>query len=140
MSSVASIRAQIAADLSNISALNTAFPSGYQVSAYPVANPTPPQLEVAQFGIQKHQAMGGGAEWWSCVIRAYLAVTSDTTTLEAADAFLEDDPITAAIEADQTLGGLVSDLIVDRADQRFWDSPTLRAVLAGVEYQLRILL
>ncbi|HET6917179.1 MAG TPA: hypothetical protein VFH56_13890 [Acidimicrobiales bacterium] len=142
MASVSAIRAQIASDLTGISALTSAFPDGYRVSAYPVSNPTPPQLEIAQFGIQKHQSMTGGstAEWWTVIVRAYLAVTSDSESLKIADSFLASDPVTAAIEADRTLNGQVSDLIVDRADQRFWDHPQLRSVLAGVEWQLRILL
>lgn len=138
MASVAAIRAQLVADLTGLSALQAAFPDGYRVSGYPVSNPVPPQFEIAQFGILKHQAMHNGAEWWTCIVRGYLAVTSDTISLETADAFLASDPVSAAIEADRTLGGLVSDLIVDRADQRFWDHPQLRAPIAGVEWQLRI--
>ena len=138
MASVAAVRARVAADLNNISALTAAFPDGYRVSAYPLSNPTPPQIEVAQFGIQKHQAMANGAEWWTCIIRAYLAVTTDDVSLQTADAFLADDPITEAVEADPTLGGLVADLIVDRVDQRFWDHPAQRSVVAGAEWQLRI--
>lgn len=138
MASVAAIRAQLATDLTGISALTSAFPDGYRVSAYPVSNPVPPQFEIAQFGIQKHQAMANGAEWWTCIVRAYLAVTTDTVSLETADAFLANDPVSAAIEADRTLNGQVADLIVDRADQRFWDHPQLRTPIAGVEWQLRI--
>ena len=141
MASVSAVRARIAADLApaNLPVLAAMFPDGYRVSAYPLSNPTPPQIEVAQFGIQKHQAMANGAEWWTCIIRAYLAVTTDDVSLQTADAFLADDPVTEAVEADPTLGGLVADLIVDRVDQRFWDHPQLRAPIAGVEWQLRIL-
>lgn len=140
MASVAAIRAQLVTDLTGISALTTAFPDGYRVSGYPLSNPTPPQIEVAQFGLQKHQAMHNGTEWWTCIVRAYLSVTSDVVTLETADALLAADPISAAIEADRTLNGQVSDLIVDRVDQRFWDHPQQKSVLAGAEWQLRILL
>lgn len=139
MASVSAIRAQLVTDLSGVSALTSAFPDGYRVSAYPVSNPTPPQLEIAQFGIQKHQAMNDGAEWWTVIVRAYLAVTSDSESLKIADSFLASDPVSAAIEADRTLNGQVGDLIVDRVDQRFWDHPQLRSVLAGAEWQLRIL-
>ena len=138
MASVSAIRAQLVTDLTGISALTAAFPDGYRVSAYPVSNPTPPQIEVAQFGIQKHQAMANGAEWWTTIVRAYLAVTSDAESSKLADAFLASDPVSAAIEADRTLNGLVADLIVDRVDQRFWDHPQLQSPLAGAEWQLRI--
>lgn len=141
MASVSAIRARIAADLAptTLTGLAAMFPDGYRVSAYPLSNPTPPQIEVAQFGIQKHQAMANGAEWWTCIVRAYLAVTSDVESLQTADAFLANDPVSAALEADRYLNNLVSDLIVDRADQRFWEHPALRATVAGVEWQLRIL-
>ena len=139
MASVAAVRAQLATDLSSLPALSGVFPDGYRVSAYPLSNPTPPQIEIAQFGIQKHQAMANGAEWWTCIVRAYLAVTTDAISLQTADEFLANDPISAAIEADPTLSGLVADLQVDRADQRFWEHPALRATVAGVEWQLRIL-
>ena len=139
MASVAAIRAQIVTDLTGISALTSAFPDGYRVSAYPLSNPAPPSIEIAEFAIERHQAMLDGVEWWSCNINAYVAVTTDVVSLQTADAFLDDDPISGAIEADRTLGGLVSDLIVDRTIQRQWVHPALQTPLAGVEYQLRIL-
>ena len=137
MASVSAIRAQLATDLTGISALTSAFGS-YRVSPVPVAVPVPPQLEVAEFGVQKHQAMANGAEWWTCSVRGYLALTTANISFEAADTFLVNDPVAAAIEADRTLAGLVSDLIVDRADQRSWTHPQLQAPLIGVEWQLRI--
>jgi hypothetical protein len=140
MASASAIRAALVAAMTNIPALNAAFPDGYRVSGYPLSNPTPPQIEVAQFGIEKHQAMNNGAEWWTCSIHAYLTVTTDAVSLAAADAFLDNDPLSAAIEADKTLGGTVSDLQVDRIDQRYWDHPQLQAPLAGAEYQVRFLI
>ena len=134
MASLATIRAQIAADVA------TALGTGYQVSAYPLSAPTPPCAEVAQFGVTKHQAMQNGAEVWTCVVRAYVAIAVDVVSQQAADAFLDDDPVSAAIEADQTLDGNVSDLIVERADLRFWDHPSLQAPIVGVEWVIRILL
>lgn len=138
MASVAAIRAQLASDLTGISSLDTAFGS-YRVSPVPVAVPVPPQIEVAEFGIQKHQAMTNGAEWWTVLVRAYLALSTADISFESADAFLADDPISAAIEADETLGGLVADVIVDRVDQRSWTHPQVSGGLIGAEWQLRIL-
>lgn len=139
MASVKSTRAAIASALTGLSALTTALGVSYRVSAYPMSAPTPPMIEVAQFGLAKYQAMGDGVEWWTCVVRGYLVVVTDTISLQQADEFLEDDPVTAALIADPTLDGNVSDLIVDRADQRFWDHPSLEAPIAGVEWQLRLL-
>lgn len=138
MASVAAIRARLATDLTGITALTSAFGS-YRVSPVPVAVPVPPQVEVAEFAIQKHQAMGNGAEWWTTTVRAYLALTTADISFETADLFLTDDPITAAIEADDKLGGLVSDLIVDRVDQRSWSHPQVPQGLIGAEWQLRLL-
>jgi len=83
--------------------------------------------------------MRDGAEWWTCAIHAYVAVTTDEISRATADAFVDNDPVSAAIETDRTLGGLVSDLIVDRTIQRDWNHAALNSVLTGVEYQLRIL-
>jgi hypothetical protein len=139
MAQIKEIRAELVTLLTGVAALTSAFPDGYRVSAYPASNPTPPQIEIGQFSVEKHQAMANGAEWWTANINAYVAVTTEDVSLETADAFLENDPVSAAIEANRTLGGLVSDLIVDRAYQRSWVHPALKAPLAGVEYQLRIL-
>jgi hypothetical protein len=139
MASVAAVRAELVTLMSGISALTTGLGATYHVSAYPTSNPVPPQIEVGRFSIEKHAAMLDGVEWWTCPIEAYVAITTDAISWQTADAFLDNDPISAAIEANRTLGGLVSDLIVDRADQRSWVHPQLQAPLAGVEYQLRIL-
>jgi hypothetical protein len=139
MASVAAVRAALVTTMSGISSLETGLGASYQVSAYPTSNPTPPQIEIGRFSLEKHQASQNGVEVWTCPIQAYVAVTTDAISWETADAFLDNDPVSAAIEANRTLGGLVSDLIVDRADQRSWVHPQLQAPLAGVEYQLRIL-
>jgi hypothetical protein len=137
MASVPDVRQALKTALTGITALTSAFPDGYRVSAYPLSNPTPPQIVITEFGILKHQAMNNGAEWWTVGIKAFLAMTTDTISVQTADEFLDNDPISPAIEADGTLGGLVSDLIVDTVDQRYWDST--KGTLAGVEYQVRIL-
>jgi hypothetical protein len=139
MASVAAVRAALATQMTGISALTTAFNGPYYVAAYPTSNPTPPQIEIGRFSLERHAAMLDGVEWWRCSIEAYVAITTDALSWQTADAFLANDPISAAIESNRTLGGLVSDLIVDRADQRAWKHPALQADLAGVEYQLRIL-
>jgi len=139
MASVKDTRAAIAAAVTDIAALTSALGTTYRVNAYPQSAPTPPTIEVAQFGIAKFQAMGDGVEWWTCLVRGYLVVVTDTVSLQQADEFLEDDPVMAALMEDPTLGGNVSDMIVDRADQRFWDHPSLETPIAGVEWALRLL-
>jgi hypothetical protein len=137
MASISDIRTEIASVVSG--ALPASFTkAGAQVSAWPLSAPTPPAGEVGQFGIARNLAMGGVAAYWTCVVRVYVAVTSDQGSQERADQLLVDDPISAALEKNSTLGGAVSDLIVDRADQRFWDRPD-GVILVGIEWQLRIL-
>lgn len=139
MPSVRAVRTALANALTNVSAIETALNgSSYQISKHPLADPTPPVIEIAQFGQTKHQAMGAGAEWWTCSIRAYVALVTDDASQDLADGFLDNDPVTAALEADTALNRGGSALIVDRADQRFWDRHDGR-VVAGVEYELRLL-
>lgn len=134
MSSVRAVRASLAAALTGQASIVEALNGqDYQVNLYPVSSPTPPTIEITQFGQTKHVAMGDGAEWWTCLVRAYVALVADDNSLELADGFLEDDPVAALLEADGSL-------IVDRADQRFWDHPGSGSVLAGVEWQVRLLL
>lgn len=135
MASVKTIRTNLA------KIVQAALGDGWQVSHVPVSAPAPQAAEIAQFGIQKHAAMGvETGQWWTCVVRAYVAVTVDVASQDNADALLENDPVTVAIEADPTLSGACSDLIVDRADQRFWDHPAYASPIVGVEWQLRILI
>ncbi len=148
MTGILDIRNALKPALENLPALSEAI-GDYAVSPYPKSNPTPPLVEIANFAVVYHAAMGRvpvQTKWLSCVVRGYFALASAEGAMQKTDQFFEDDVLAAAIEdggsgstADPTLGGLVSALIVDRADQRYWDHPTLTSLIVGAEWQVRIL-
>lgn len=132
MPSLADMRTAIAADLV------TALP-GYAVFKYPISAPTPPAADVSRFRAAKNLAMGSTAEEWTCVICAYVNATTDQGAIVNADALLEDDPVTAALLADNTLAGAVDDLVVMQAEQVFWDVAGLQAPVVGVMWTVRMI-
>lgn len=116
MASVNEIRLGLAANLAAI--------SGVQNTGYLLNNPTPPTLMImpgppggGDF-TEYHQAMGNGLETMTWTVRAEVAVNLDIGSQQKLDAMLDVDgesSVMRAIEADKTLGGLVSDLLVTRS-------------------------
>lgn len=110
MATLADIRAGIAANLGTL--------TGCQVSAYLLANPTPPALEVfpdAAEGTEYHQAMGDGLHLWNLSVRGMVATNEGVGAQKLLDAWLADsgaDSVFAALESDLTLGGAAEDLMV----------------------------
>ncbi len=116
MASLASIRAGIAANLQ--ANLDLGVNSAVQVSAYALANPTGPYVQV--FGpdeVSFHRSMGTSTAHadWSIKIQAGVPLTTDRGAQELLDRMIESTgsaSVRAAIEADRTLGGTVQDCIV----------------------------
>jgi hypothetical protein len=133
MASTEAIRTAIAAQLT------AALGDGYQVSAYALSAPTPPAFEVLPGLIRYHQAMGDTVSWRGYRVRGFFSLSSDIGSQQKADAFFEDDPILAALEADPTLDGACDDLIVDQAEPAFFDLPGLQGPCVGGVWTLRIL-
>lgn len=130
MAGLTEIRVALAAALGTIPNL--------QVSPYPLSSPEPPSAHVVPDMLAYHQSFGpGGAQQWSFRVQVFLAYVEDIGSQKAADRFLDDDLVMETLEADPTLGGVVSDLIVDRAEFRFWE-PGGRAMV-GAEWYLRTL-
>lgn len=100
--------------------LSTALRSipGMQASAYVLGNPSPPFAHVTRGPIAYDQAMDHGVHTWTMTVRAYVALASDIGAQMLLDQYLAVDgerSVKAAIEADPTLGGVVSDLHVKGA-------------------------
>jgi hypothetical protein len=132
MASTKQIRIGLAA------ALKKQFPEGYQISAYAMSAPLPPAMQVMPGPIDYHEDFGDGS-MRVFVVTAFLALTSDIGAQEKADVFFENDLLKAALEADSTLGGVCDDLIVDRAEPRFYEIASLASPLVGGDWTLRIL-
>lgn len=113
MASLTDIRAGLAA---NLAVLN-----GVQISPYVTSSPTLPVIwirpapdEHAEF----HQTMHNGLEWWHLIVEAYVGTPSDIGAQMKLDELVESSgptSVKAAIEADETLGGVAQTLQVERA-------------------------
>lgn len=91
---------------------------GLQVSAFMLSNPTPPSAHVERGDVLYDQAMQQGVHVWPFRIKAFVALLSDIGAATLLDTFLSPTgarSVKAAIEADPTLGGVVSDLHVTGA-------------------------
>lgn len=130
MASLTAVREALAAAVSTIPDL--------QVSAYPLSSPQPPAAHIVPDVQGYHQSFGPDAgELWSWRVQVFLALIEDIGSQRKADEFLDNGAVREAVEADPTLGGLVNDLIVDRAEFRLWE-PGGRP-MTGAEYFIRLL-
>lgn len=98
-------------------AANLAALKGVQVSAYMLANPTPPACHVVPGETNYDTAMGRGADQWILRIQAFVAHSGDIGSQKLLDRMLASSgaqSVKAAVESDKTLGGMVDDLRVRR--------------------------
>lgn len=89
-----------------------------QATPYVLANPTPPSAHVMRGQVLYDQAMRGGTHTWTMRVQAFVALTTDIGAQTLLDQFLAPEgtySVKAAIEADPSLGGVVSDLHVTTA-------------------------
>lgn len=87
--------------------------TGCQVSAYVLANPTPPCLWVRlnpEEGVLYSQAMQEGSQTWHMLIEGWVGAVADIGAQKKLDAWIApfgDQSVRAAIESDLTLGGVL---------------------------------
>ena len=106
---IAAIRQGIA---DNISAAIT----GFQVSAYVLANPTPPCIYVMPGETEYDIAMGNGADRLNFIIRIMVPANGDIAQQRMLDLMCAStgaQSVKAAVEADDSLGGSVADCQVN---------------------------
>ncbi len=134
MASLANIREGVAANLSTI--------SGVQVSAYMLANPTPPSLQVFPAEVEYDAAMARGLDRWTLTVQAHVGTQTDVGAQKKLDELLApsgSSSVKAAAESDRTLGGVVSDCrVVSCSGYRVYVHPSGTAVL-GAEWTVEIL-
>jgi len=134
MADMTAVREALAANLSVI--------PNVQVSAYMLANPSPPAIHLYPGPTEFHQAMGGGAEFWSFTVQAFVALVSDIGSQQRLDRMLASDgpdSVRAALESDPTLGGECDDLIVTERTGYQIFSPQGRGEILGAEWSVRVL-
>lgn len=98
------IREALAASLDDIDEL--------QQTPYFLTNPTPPAAEVVPGPIDYTSAFQSGRDEVVMIVRVFVGTVNDVAAQKRLDGFLNDDTIKAAIEADPTLAGASSDLMV----------------------------
>ncbi len=123
-------------------ATNLAAVTGFQVSAYMLANFTPPALMVRPAldpAIDYHQAMGNNFSELHMTVVAYVGAASDIGSQKELDSLIDSNTVVNAIESDKTLGGACGDLSVEtcHAYQEYArpDGPTV----LGAEWTVLVL-
>lgn len=113
-----------------------------QVSAYIRGNASPPFAQVVPDETEYHQAMGNGAETWGLVVQIVVALGTDEGAQRVLDEMLESDgalSAKAALEADQSLGGLVSGVTVERTSgYRTYRLGATQAEALGAEWTVSV--
>jgi hypothetical protein len=138
VSSLAAIRAGLATNLRAVQGVE-------QVSAYVLANPTPPTIWVrpsTDVGVEYGQAMGGAVQNWYMTIFGFVGAVSDIGAQKLLDALIDvgtPSSVVDAIEADKTLGGACADLDVRecRAYQEYARSDG--STVLGAEWDVWVL-
>jgi hypothetical protein len=102
MADLATIRAGIARNLAVI--------PDVQVSAYILANPTPPVIQILPGAIEWDLAYARGLDKIMLKVQAFVALNDDVGSQVTLDKYLNGSgplSVKTAIESDETLGGIV---------------------------------
>lgn len=136
MSELTAIRTALAA------ALSAGLGEGFQVSAYRLAAPTYPSVEVWPDSITYHQAMSNGLAFWTFTVRAYTGITTDIGAQQDLDALLGENGsgVKAAIETDRTLGGVCNRVTVRSAGNYQTYVTADGGQLVGADWTVEVLL
>jgi hypothetical protein len=107
MATLAAIREGIAA---NLQALNG---DGVQVSAYVLANPNLPAVQVLPGEVAYDQTFARGIDLYTLKVQAIAPLTVDIEAQRQLDDMIDEpDSIKTLLEADKTLGGAANDVHV----------------------------
>lgn len=132
--SIKDVREAIAAQLSTL--------KGFQVSAYVLANPTPPHLWVrlGGEGIEFHRAMKQGLTSWDFVVQAFVgSAGGDIGAQQLLDDLLGGSrDLQALLESDRTLGGVCQDLIVTTCTGYREYATVAGTTLIGADWNLTV--
>jgi hypothetical protein len=110
VATITAIRRGIAANLAQLG--NN---MGMQVSAYTLANPTPPMMQVLPGEVVYDRAFHRGLDEITMLVQALVAYGSDIGSQTRLDELLDPtgaNSMKTAVESDSTLGGIVGDVSV----------------------------
>jgi hypothetical protein len=116
----------------------------WQVSAYMLASPTPPAMHIFPEEIDYDGAMHRGMDTLMFTVEAFAGISSDIGAQKKLDQMLAPSGATsvkAAVEADRTLGGIVSDLHITKATgYRVYElHGAARAPVLGCQWSVEII-
>jgi hypothetical protein len=92
--------------------------TGWQVSAYALANPTPPAIQILPGEVIYDQAMHRGLDQVTMLVQAFVQLAADIASQTRLDQLLDPtgpNSLKTTVEADPTLGGTVDDTSVTDA-------------------------
>ena len=137
MASMSEIRLALAAALSDV------YGSDVTVSAYPLAAPNFPYIEIVPDSVDYHQSFGSdsAAEQWIFSVQAWVAMTADIAGQILADEFFDggERSIKSALEQNEELLEQWPNLIVDRAVHVIADLPGRGTTVVGGEWTVRLI-
>ena len=98
-----------------------------QVNAYALAQPTPPGIQILPPAVEYDSAFHRGIDEWTFTVQGFVSLTSDIGSQQVLDGLCApsgSSSVKAALEADNTLGGVVQSLrVVEQSPGRVVDVP-----------------
>lgn len=110
-----------------------------QVSAYLVANPTPPCAYVTPEEISYDEALGRGLDILTFLVVVLVGVSTDLGAQQALDTYRQPTGIKQLVEADQTLGGTCDVARVTKVGRPQLYATASGQNLAGCEWTVEVL-
>lgn len=86
--------------------------TGAQINPWPLANPTPPAIDVIRGDTEYDRAMGRGHDDWEFIVRVFVALGNDLAAQRRLAGLCAQ--VKEAVEADKTLGGAADTCRVTR--------------------------
>jgi len=131
---LAELRAGLATNLATI--------ADTQISAYMLAQPTPPTIQILPEEIDYDGAMQRGMDTWRITVQAFVGLVSDIGAQKRLDLMLAptgSTSVKAAVESDTTLGGKCDDLRVTQATgYKIYSLQGQAAAVLGAEWTVEI--
>lgn len=137
MTTFAAIREGLAANLRHLNDTK----NWIQVSAYVLASPTPPMIQVMPSEIHYDLVLARGGDEVVFTIQAFVVENFDQAAQMNLDQLLADSgplSVKAIIEADRTLGGIIDDLIVTNSTGYQIYSLAGRGPILGADWSVQL--
>lgn len=122
-------------------AANLAALPGIQVSAYMLANPTPPAIHLYPAGVEYDYSFRRGYDTWTLTVQAFVGLSSDIGAQQKLDSYLAPSgqlSLKQIAETDRTLGGIVESVRVVAASGYHTYIREGGGSVLGAEWQVEI--